>query len=461
MRKHLTDSELERYRERTLPPQALLAANAHLYDCEACHGRYGGDANLEAAFAFLQNIGEPAEEETHLPFEQLAAYVDDALVGEERRAAATHLEQCAVCAAEVRELRPLRNLIAPAPAIAAPEIATTAPFNRPTLFEKLRAAWRTPAYRIPALVAGAVLLVVLSGWFLIRSPRTDGAGPQAQVPPTPQEHAQDKQVTENVSPGGNASVDKSASPIEKASDDKNAAPPLSAPTPSGEAAPILLSVMDADARVTVDAGGRVGGLDALAPAQRRLLGRMLTTARVETPRMSWDSRAGRDVLMGGASDGASFSLLSPVSRIVRDVRPTLRWTPLEGVESYVVTVRDSHGVTVAMSGPLSSVEWSVPQPLRRGVAYSWKVLAVKNGEEIVSPPPTAADARFKVLEETRAEELNSAERLRPRSRLLLGALYARAGLLDEAEREFQQLVEENPRSRVARELLRDVKSRRR
>ncbi|MET0625901.1 MAG: zf-HC2 domain-containing protein [Pyrinomonadaceae bacterium] len=447
MRKHLTDSELERYRERTLPPQALLAANAHLYDCEACHGRYGGDANLEAAFAFLQNIGEPVEEESHLPFEQLAAYVDDALEGEERRAVATHLEQCAVCAAEVRELRPLRDLITPAPALAPPKIATPAHVNGPTLFEKLRAAWRAPGYRIPALIAGAVLLVVLSGWFLIRSPRTAEVGPQAQVPPTPQEHAQDKQVTENVSPGGNAPADKSGSPVEKASNDKNTAPPS--------------SVMDADVRVTVDAGGRVEGLDALAPAHRQLVGRMLTTARVETPRMSWESRPGRDVLMGGADGRLSFSLLSPVGQIVRDVRPTLRWTPLEGAESYVVTVRDSRGGTVAMSGPLSSAEWSVPQPLRRGVVYSWKVLAVKDGEEIVSPSPTAADARFKVLEETRAEELDSAERLRPRSRLLLGALYARAGLLDEAEREFQKLSEENPRSRVARELLRDVKSRRR
>jgi putative zinc finger protein len=449
MRKHLTDSELERYRARTLPPQALLAANAHLYDCEACHGRYGGDTNLEAAFAFLQSIGEPVEEETHLPFEQLAAYVDDALEGEERRAVVTHLEQCAGCAAEVRELRPLRDLIAPVPEIAAPEIATPALVNRPTLFEKLRAAWRAPAYRIPALVVGALLLVALPIWFLIRSSRTNEVGPRAQVPPTPQEHSQSNQAVENTSPGGNDSADQ------------NTAPPLPTSTPSGETDSILSSVMDAGARVTVGAGGRVVGLDALSPAQRQLVGRMLTTARVETPRMSWESRPGRDVLMGGADGGVSFSLLSPVGQVVRGVRPTLRWTPLEGAESYVVTVRDSRGGTVAMSGPLSAAEWNVPQPLRRGVVYSWKVLAVKDGQEIVSPPPTAADARFKVLEETRVEELNSAERLRPRSRLLLGALYARAGLLDEAEREFQKLSEENPRSRVARELLRDVKSRRR
>jgi hypothetical protein len=335
------------------------------------------------------------------------------------------------------------------------------PVNRPTLFEKLRAAWRAPAYRIPALLAGAVLLVALTGWFLFRSPRTDGAGSRAQVPPTPQGHSQSQQVAENVSPGGEASADKSGSPVEKASTDKNAAAPLSPSAPSGEATPVLLSVRDADARVTLHAGGRVVGLDALSPAHRQLVGRMLTTARVETPRMSWGSRPVRDALMGGPDGGVSFSLLSPVSQVVRGVRPTLRWTPLEGAESYVVTVRDSHGGTVALSGPLSAAEWSVPQPLRRGVVYSWKVLAVKDGEEIVSPSPTAADARFKVLEETRAEELTSAERLRPRSRLLLGALYARAGLLDEAGREFQKLSEENPQSRVARELLRDVKSRRR
>ena len=165
--------------------------------------------------------------------------------------------------------------------------------------------------------------------------------------------------------------------------------------------------------------------------------------------------------MSGNGGGTAFSLLGPVGRVVRVVRPTLRWTPLEGAASYVVTVRDSQGRTAATSGTISSTEWSVPRPLRRGVVYSWQVLAVRDGAEAVAPPPDAPDARFKVLEKTAAEEIGRAEQLRPRSHLLLGALYAGAGMLDEAEREFRELVGHNPRSRVARKLLRDVQARRR
>jgi lipopolysaccharide biosynthesis regulator YciM len=40
---------------------------------------------------------------------------------------------------------------------------------------------------------------------------------------------------------------------------------------------------------------------------------------------------------------------------------------------------------------------------------------------------------------------------------MLGVLYARAGMVDEAEREFQALVESNSNSSVARSLLLSVR----
>jgi lipopolysaccharide biosynthesis regulator YciM len=43
-------------------------------------------------------------------------------------------------------------------------------------------------------------------------------------------------------------------------------------------------------------------------------------------------------------------------------------------------------------------------------------------------------------------------------RLVLGLLYARAGLLDEAEREFRALREANPNSELAHRLLKQVRT---
>jgi hypothetical protein len=208
----------------------------------------------------------------------------------------------------------------------------------------------------------------------------------------------------------------------------------------------------------LNADGRVVGLDFLSPRQRNLVGRILTNARIETPRVPWADRKG-DTLLSVDAGGASFSLVGPVGKIVRDVQPTLSWTPLEGAASYVVTIRDSQARTIATSGVISTTAWRVTQPLRRGAVYSWQVLAVKGDAEAVSPPPNAPEARFKVMEEMVAQELEKAEQLRPRSHLLMGVLYAGAGLLEEAERELNELVQQNPRSRVARKLLQDVQSR--
>jgi hypothetical protein len=89
------------------------------------------------------------------------------------------------------------------------------------------------------------------------------------------------------------------------------------------------------------------------------------------------------------------------------------------------------------------------------------VSARRGGEEITSPAPPAPEARFKVLGRAGLEELSAAERAGSSSHLLRGVLYARAGLLDEAEREFSALLRDNPHSPVARKLLRNVRQLRR
>ena len=69
--------------------------------------------------------------------------------------------------------------------------------------------------------------------------------------------------------------------------------------------------------------------------------------------------------------------------------------------------------------------------------------------------------RFKVLEEPQTKELEHVLATNPRSsRLVRGILFARAGLLDEAEWEFKAAVRANPRSAVARKMLQSVRAKR-
>ena len=145
---------------------------------------------------------------------------------------------------------------------------------------------------------------------------------------------------------------------------------------------------------------------------------------------------------------------------MQTTKPTLRWRPLSGATSYLVTIADREK-EVAKSAPLTGTEWTVPEPLSRGVIYMWQVTAVKNGEKVTSPHPPAPDARFQILAQDKARELELARTKYAAMHVLLGNLYAEAGLLDDAEGEFEALLAANPQSQAASKLLESVRSARR
>ena len=87
--------------------------------------------------------------------------------------------------------------------------------------------------------------------------------------------------------------------------------------------------------------------------------------------------------------------------------------------------------------------------------------AIKEGQEITSPRPPAPQAKFRVLDQSKANELARAKRAYGSSHLTLALLYAEAGLLKEAEQELRQLRRTNPNSELANKLLRQVQSLRR
>jgi hypothetical protein len=108
----------------------------------------------------------------------------------------------------------------------------------------------------------------------------------------------------------------------------------------------------------------------------------------------------------------------------------------------VVTVANASGAVVTQSDPLTTTEWTPPRSLRRGASYTWQVTARVGEEEVASPVPPAPEARFLVLGVEPAKRLRSVAR----THLALGREYARAGLLDAAERELRAAAEADPTS---------------
>jgi hypothetical protein len=190
----------------------------------------------------------------------------------------------------------------------------------------------------------------------------------------------------------------------------------------------------------------------------RLVKSALQTGKVLTPEILNELRDSSSARMGDSGTKATFELLGPVARVVSSVRPTFRWQRLSGAVSYRVTITDPalDYREVATSRALDDVKWTVDRALERGRLYAWQVIARTENGDVKAPE--AAEAKFKVLDQTIADDLARARKVYARRPLVLGLLYAEAGLLDEAERELSAMVAANRRSAIAKSLLREVQS---
>jgi hypothetical protein len=422
-----------------MPAAELLAADDHLSACETCRRRLGRAAEArEVLTALREDLRRAAADEEHLAYEQFAAYADGELDGAGRAAVEAHAGACNQCASELRELLALKETLEARPATPAP-VRPAEPAPRAGFVERLFGGFRSIgwAWSPRFALAATVLFAVAVGLWLVTKTRKGPAPEVAQqtLTPTPAPTPAPK-----ATPGA----------------DGPQASPQQPQNERGEDAPeALVALEDGGRRVTLERGGGLQGLEALTPSQREQVRKALTTRKLEAPSLA-DVRSEARTLLGGAEE--SFDLSGPAGVVVREDRPVFRWRPLAGAEGYTVRVYDDNFKEVAASPRVTANEWRPSGPLARGRVYTWQVKAQKGGAEVLAPAPPAPEARFRVLGRAQAEELSRAERSVPRSHLTLGVLYARAGLLEEAERHLSTLVRQNPRSEAARELLREVRS---
>lgn len=441
MVEHLTQKQLEDYRLRLLGVGELLSVSDHLASCEACRRQAERAPNGDAAFfALRSDIFGEASSPSHLTTEQTALYVEGELRGDEFQTVADHLTNCAQCTLAVEDLRAFS-------VEAAPSLEREyRPASLPTPSE---GRWRQAVASLSSLfrvspvpvfgAAAAVLLLTLTGWLVWRASREDEPRREIVSVPAP-------------APSEPAPVTASPAPTTQ---------PAPVPSPSAEPVPVVAQLNDGGGQLTLDRDGKLSGAEALPPAYQSLLKKALTTRQVEkSSRLAGLTRPPSS-LMGADGQGGGFSVIEPVGDVLLTARPTFRWSPMEGATGYVVEVYDGNFNLVATSPQLNGRSWAAPQALARGNVYAWQVKAVKDGQEVTSPRPPAPQAKFRVLDQAKANELAKAKRAHPSSHLTLGLLYAEAGLLKEAEQEFRLLRRANPDSELARRLLTQVQALRR
>lgn len=424
---HLTQKQVEDYSRRRLTAAELVAVTDHFGGCDVCRLRIERAENGDAAYFDLHSqVFDEFPETVHLTMEQSAAYVDRSLTGDELQVIDDHLTHCQQCVSAVEDLRDFRNEIAP---------SIDRDYQPATVPSPAESSWRrtlrslTAPFRVspvPAFggAALAILLLAFIAWLAWRTPQPQE--PQIAHTPTPQPTAAPSQPD---------------------------APPTQPP-----AAPIVAQVNDGSGTLTLDQEGKLSGADDLPPAYKNLVRRTLTTGRIEkSPQLQGLTRPPSSLM--GPNNQKDFSVLEPLGNVQLTDRTTFRWSAMEGATGYIVEVYDEKFTPVASSPQLTNLTWTTTLP--RGHVYTWQVKAIKDGEETTAPRPPAPQAKFRILDQAKANELTNARRAHASSHLTLGLLYADAGLLREAEQEFRLLQRANPNSELARNLLRQVQSLRR
>jgi Putative zinc-finger len=422
---HLSPGQIEDYRRQKIAPAELLDVDDHLAECAECRRSVESVLNNDAVGLYADLAAEAAVG-PHLTFEQSAAYVDGLLTGEDRRMIEDHLASCSGCAPVVADLRAFRNEIAPElereyrPKEVAEEAAEGA--AQPASWrDRIVAALPAPFLKIPLWAyAPALLLLAVAGWMAWRATLKQ-TSPQIVI------------TSPTLAPS----------------------PSINFASPTPEIAPVLVQLNDGGSTLALDAQGRLAGVDQWPSAYQQLAKDALSNQRVErSPLLEGLSRPGSS-LMGGDDEGRRFAIIEPAGKVVLSDRPAFRWSRLDGATGYVVEVYDAQFNRAASSQLLTSNSWTAPR-LARGQVYSWQVKAIRDGQEFTAPRPPAPQAKLRILDQATADEIARARRDHASSHLLLGLLYARAGLLDEAEQEFRALQKANPDSDVARKLLASV-----
>jgi len=426
---HLNQNQIEGYAGRKLPAAELLSLSDHLGECMECRRQIETALGSDLTFLAVRSevLGADADvvalaERTHLTVDQMTEYVDGVLAGEELQVVEDHLVGCEPCHLAVNDLQAFRNQVAP----------NLEHEYQPALGHIKPESWwhhvagllPTPFAKSPMLAfssAAVLVLLLAAGWLVWRNLRDKEPELVLTVP----------------------------SPTL----------PMPSPTaaPAESPAPLVAELNDGDGRVTLDQSGKLSGVDNLPPAYQRMVQESLTNQRLERSSLLAGLKRPASSLMGGSEQGKQFSVLEPTGKVVQSDRPTFVWSPLADATGYIVEVYDEAFNLVATSPQLAANSWT-SQPLKRGRIYSWQVKAVKDGQEFRSPRPPAPQAKFRVLDAASVNELQQARQTYSSSHLVLGLLYTRAGLLDEAEKEFRTLQKANPDSALARRLLGQVRS---
>ena len=435
MTEHIPTSKIELFAAHGLPETEVAVVARHLADCSDCHQKFVATLRRHRETADVSFTLDPEFwfRHDHVDYERLVDLADNKLDAADREVMDVHLKVCPSCREDVRSFLAFRAQIAPELENAYTPVREPEP-RVPSASGSTW--WRSTAWK-PVYAAAIILIgvAIVIGALLLKR-RAENL--QAKRVPTPQ-----------ISPAPN--------PDDRAAKLPSPVTPNESPKEKPDSAEAIVVLNDRGATITVDKTGTVVGLDDVPNDTRQEIAQVLLSQRLEPPAVLKDLR-GQEVALRGRNSAQPFKLSYPLRTVIISDQPMFRWASASGANSYRVYVNDLDGKEIAKSEELSSehTEWKPPKPLKRGEIYAWTVVAIVDGKEVVSPGPSSAEMKFRVLSTNSLLQWNTLRK--SGSPLALGVFYAREGMISEAEREFRILVRENPGSQHLKKLLREIES---
>lgn len=162
---------------------------------------------------------------------------------------------------------------------------------------------------------------------------------------------------------------------------------------------------------------------------------------------------------GAPEANTGFALLGPFGEAIAETRPEFRWQPLAGAIRYSVVIVDAGLHPVQRSPALRTTGWRPRRPLRRGQTYLWQVTAtLRGGSKVVASSPLSPEALLRIIPSKVADELTHFRQEHEEAHLVLGALYAQAGMLTESADELRKVPPGDSSYGTARTLLQSLPS---
>jgi len=199
-------------------------------------------------------------------------------------------------------------------------------------------------------------------------------------------------------------------------------------------------------------------LQALTPELQASILKTLRDGKIDIPPAVRELR-GRNETLAGTESPNNFKVSHPLATVVRETTPHFQWESFPGATDYQINIVEAASGELILNTRIAgtATNWNANKALEAGKTYAWEIEALR-GDTLLAktPSPPQPEARFRILSESETADLKEIEQSSA-SPLVIALAQVRFGLLDEATDNLEKFVRQNLNSKIALQLLEQLR----